>query len=187
MPCADRSCLVAKGLPIPAENRPSHRNFSSEAPPSAYFIAYDSATALLDHRDQIRLDNPLVGSQKPQAMDAGGGGNYPVTRIAQRVAQCGHFEGDVRREGNDPKRRVGVQLMEYLIQSDVKPLPSLLQQCDFEQAHRANPDALSAPFGVIKNPALFARQLLGFVEPADHDVGVEEKSRIQEAESSIAP
>jgi hypothetical protein len=47
--------------------------------------------------------------------------------------------------------------MEHLIQRDAKPLPSLVQQGDFEQAHRANPDALSAAFGVIKDPALFAR------------------------------
>jgi hypothetical protein len=34
------SSLVAKDLPIPGENSPSHRQFSSEVPPSACFNAY---------------------------------------------------------------------------------------------------------------------------------------------------
>ena len=32
----NRSWLIAKDLPIPVENRPSHRQFSGEVPPGAY-------------------------------------------------------------------------------------------------------------------------------------------------------
>jgi hypothetical protein len=36
----NRSALVAKDLPIPGENSPSHRPFTSDVPPSAYLNAY---------------------------------------------------------------------------------------------------------------------------------------------------
>src|ERR1035437_1820515 len=39
-PCGEYLLPVAEDLPIPGENRPSHRRFSSEVPPSAYFDAY---------------------------------------------------------------------------------------------------------------------------------------------------
>lgn len=146
-----------------------------------------AAAALLDHRNQTRGDNPLVGSQKSQAMDAGGGDNHPVTRVAQRVAQGGHFAGDVHREGNDPKRRIGVQFMEHLIQRDAEPLPPLVQQYDFKQAESTDAHALSTPFGILNDPALFARQFPRRIEPTEQDVGIEQKSRIQEAGTSIAP
>jgi hypothetical protein len=119
-------------------------------------------------------------------MDAGGGNNHPVTRISQRVAQGGHFVSDVRGEGYNPDRGIGVQLMKHLIQSDAEPLSSLVQQYDFKQAESADAYTLSAPHSIVEDPVLPTRQLLGFVEPTDHDVGVEQKSRIQEARSSIA-
>jgi hypothetical protein len=43
------------------------------------------------------------------------------------------------------------------------------------------------PFNVIEDATLFARQFLGFVEPADYDVSVEQKSRIQLLRFLIAP
>jgi hypothetical protein len=126
-------------------------------------------------------------SQELQAVDAGGGDDHLVRRISQRVAHRCHLAGDVRGEGNNPKRGIGVQLMEQLVQSGADPLSSLGQQYDFMQAGGADAYAPSAKHSVIKHPALFARQFLGIREPTDYDVGVEEKSRIQETESSIAP
>jgi hypothetical protein len=77
--------------------------------------------------------------------------------------------------------------MEQLIQPDDEPLPCLGQQHDFNQTEGTDAQALAALQSVIKDPALFTRQLLGFVERTDQDVGVEEKSRIQMTETSIAP
>src|ERR1019366_5056267 len=74
--------------------------------------------------------------------------------------------------------------MEQLVHSGADPLSSLRQQHDFNQAGRADTHALSAPNSVIEDLTLLARQFLGICEPPDHDVGVEEKSRIQEAGSS---
>src|ERR1019366_3627029 len=77
--------------------------------------------------------------------------------------------------------------MEQLIHSGADPLSSLREQHDFNQAKGTDANGLSAMVGVIKHPALPARQFLGIRDPADHDVGIEQKSRIQEAVSSIAP
>jgi hypothetical protein len=138
--------------PLPPVRNPPGRRFCFR-PAAALPIA---AAALLDHRHQIRFDNPLVGGQKPQAMDAGSGDNYSVRRISQRVAYGGHFEGHVSRERNDPKRGIGVQLMEQLMQSGSDPLQSRGQHRNFKQTDGTNAHTLSAPHGVFENPALLA-------------------------------
>ena len=43
--------------------------------------------ALPDHRYQGRVDDALVGGQQAQAMDAGSGHNYAVTRVSQMRRQ----------------------------------------------------------------------------------------------------
>ena len=53
--------------------------------------------------------------QQAQSMDASRGDNDTVTRIAQRVAHGSHFVSNIRSEGNDPKRRISVQLMEHAL------------------------------------------------------------------------
>src|ERR1035441_6756324 len=118
-------------------------------------------------------------------MDASGGNNYPVTGIAQRLAQRTHLAADIRCERNDQKHGIGVQLMEQLLQPAADDLlTSLGQQNDFNEAEGTDAYALSAPFNIIYYPILFARKLLGFGKPTDHDMGVEEKPRIQKAGSS---
>src|ERR1700692_2782425 len=73
--------------------------------------------SLLDNRDEGRLNNPLVGGQELEAMDAGGGNYCPVRRISQRATQCGDLLRYVRGEGNDSEGGIRVQLLEELIQA----------------------------------------------------------------------
>ena len=64
---------------------------------------------------------------------------------------------------------------------------SLGQERNFKQADGTDAEALAGPHSVLEHSALLARQFLGFGEPTDHDVGIEQKSRIQLLRSSSAP
>ena len=146
---------------------------------------YNPQTVLLDHRNQVRFDDPLIGSQEPEPMDASGGNNHAIRRIAQRTAQRGDFLRDVRGEWNDSKGGICVQLMEQGTQAG--DLPALGKQCDFEKGDGADSEALSVPDSFIKDTALLPGQFLRVGEPADRNMGVKKESRIQEGESSNPP
>ena len=110
---------------------------------------------LFDDRHELRFYDPLVGSQEPKAMDAGGGDNHPVRRISQRAAQRRNFLGDARSEGDDSEGGVCVQLVEQVIHASDDRLAPLGKQCDFEKTDGADSDALSLPDRLIENAALF--------------------------------
>ena len=112
---------------------------------------------LLDDRDQVRLDNPLVGSEEPKAMDASRGNNHPVRRISQRATQRGNFLGDVGAERNNFEDGICVQLIEQIIHASADRLTSLAKQHDFEQGNGADSVVLSAPDRLIENTGLLAR------------------------------
>jgi len=70
-----------------------------------------------------------------------------ITRSAgsrSEPPQRHHFQGDVRREGNDSEGGTSLQLIEQVIQTSGNGLASVAGQCDFERGDGADFDALSA-------------------------------------------
>jgi len=74
-------------------------------------IVSSSNSESLHHCDEIRFNDALIGRDQPQAMNARGGYDDTVSGISQQITKRGNFPRDIRREWQNPKHGVCVQVV----------------------------------------------------------------------------
>ncbi len=114
-------------------------------------------TGLFHNGDQVRVDDPLVGSHQVEAMNASGSHNHLVKPICQRTSQCDDFVGYFGGEGNNTESGICVQCSKQVSGADADPLAPLRQQRNFEQTDRAYADKLLLPHSILEDTTLLSR------------------------------